>query len=223
MYAKILLIALSAAAFSSCSTAYKSGQTPDDVYYSPVRYVDEQQNNNNRDEAKKEDNEDKSIRMRVRDHRWREFDDDYRYDNSPYHYCTCKCSNTGYYYNPYYHPWPVYTTKIIPVNTTPRTVNLNSYTGYNNNTTVNPKTGNGINWVAPPAQYNNTNRSGLGNTVRQIFSPSNSSSRSSNNSRTYSPSSNSSNSSNSSSNSNSGSSSSSSSSSGKVTRPSRGG
>ena len=95
MYAKILLIALSAAAFSSCSTAYKSGQTPDDVYYSPVRYVDEQQNNNNRYEAKKEDNEDKSIRMRLRDHRWREFDDDYRYDNSPYHYCTCNCTNTG--------------------------------------------------------------------------------------------------------------------------------
>ena len=41
MQAKILLIALSVAAFSSCTTAYKSGQTPDDVYYSPARYVND--------------------------------------------------------------------------------------------------------------------------------------------------------------------------------------
>ena len=64
MYAKILLIALSVAAFSSCSTAYKSGQTPDDVYYSPVR-VTEETRNNDRDEVKKENTEDKNIRMAI--------------------------------------------------------------------------------------------------------------------------------------------------------------
>ncbi len=35
MNTRILLLAISAAALSSCSTMYKSGQTPDDVYYSP--------------------------------------------------------------------------------------------------------------------------------------------------------------------------------------------
>ena len=34
MNTRILLLAISIAAFSSCSSVYKSGQTPDDVYYS---------------------------------------------------------------------------------------------------------------------------------------------------------------------------------------------
>jgi hypothetical protein len=45
MNTRILLLALSVAALSSCSSVYKSGQTPDDVYFSPARpqadeYVD---------------------------------------------------------------------------------------------------------------------------------------------------------------------------------------
>ena len=217
MNTKFLLIALSVAAFSSCTTAYKSGQTPDDVYYSPVKYVDEKQNDN-RDEARNDQNDDISIRMSTRDRRWREFDEDYRYNNSPYKYCTCECTNYGYYYNPYYHPWPVYSTKIIPVNTAPRKVNLNSYSGLNTNTVSNPKTGNGINWVKPSPSYNNSNNSGMGNLIRQVISPTRTSSNSnnnSNNSRTYSPTS--SNSSSGSSNSSSGNSSE------KVSRPKRGG
>ncbi len=50
MNTRILLLALSVAALSSCSSVYKSGQTPDDVYYSPARqqvqadsYVDTRQ------------------------------------------------------------------------------------------------------------------------------------------------------------------------------------
>lgn len=180
MQTKILLIALSVAVFSSCSTAYKSGQTPDDVYYSPVRIDTDDQQNDNRDEAKNDNREDNTIRMRIRDHRWKEFDDDRDYRNSPYHYCNCNCNNYGYYYNPYYHPWPIYLTKVAPVNFTPRMVNLNAYSGYNNNTPVNPKTGNnntGINWIKPTGRYNNSN------------SGSNTRSSSSNNTRTYSPSS----------------------------------
>ena len=50
MKSAILLLALSAIIFSSCTTAYKSGQTPDDVYYSPARpqdeYVKAQRNDN---------------------------------------------------------------------------------------------------------------------------------------------------------------------------------
>ena len=37
MNTRILLLALSVAALSSCSSVYRSGQTPDDVYYSPAR------------------------------------------------------------------------------------------------------------------------------------------------------------------------------------------
>lgn len=208
MQAKILLIALSVAAFSSCTTAYKNGQTPDDVYFSPVKVTDDNQQNDNRDEAKNESPEDKQIRMGIRDPRWRDLDDNnYDYRNSPYHYCTCNCSNTGYYYNPSYHPWPIYLTKVAPVNTTPRMVNLNTYSGYNSNVTIDPKAGSGINWVKPSGQYNNSNN----NTHRQTYTPSSSSS-SSNNTRTYTPSSSS-----------SSSSSNSSSNSGSVSRPKRGG
>ena len=76
MRTKILLLSLSVAAFSSCSTAYKSGQTPDDVYYSPVKPVEEKQNNDRR-EVNNQPQKDFELSMRVRDYRWRDFDDDY--------------------------------------------------------------------------------------------------------------------------------------------------
>jgi hypothetical protein len=37
MNTKIMILALSVTALTSCSTAYKMGQTPDDVYFSPAR------------------------------------------------------------------------------------------------------------------------------------------------------------------------------------------
>src|SRR5258706_16136470 len=103
MNAKILLIAFSAAAFTSCSTAYKSGQTPDDVYYSPARTIEERKDDDSkRDEVRPTENtaDNNRIRMTIRDRRWREFDDDYNYsyNSSPYYYCTCACNNYGYYY-----------------------------------------------------------------------------------------------------------------------------
>lgn len=216
MQTKILLLALSAAALSSCSTAYKSGQTPDDVYYSPVRVVEEKQNTE-RDEVRKEPSVDYEITMGIRDRRWRDFRDDYDYDNSPYNY-TCNKYNYGYYYNPYYYPWAIYTGKTSyskPVNTTPRMVNLNTYSGYNSKV-ASAKTSGTVNWSNPSTRYNNSNnsRSRAGNILRQTIEPSDNPS-SSNNTRTYSPSSNN--------NSSSGSSSSGSSSSGSVSRPKRGG
>jgi hypothetical protein len=239
MNAKILLIAFSAAAFSSCTTAYKSGQTPDDVYYSPVRVADESRENNTRNEEYNRADEytaanDVRLRMRIRDRRWRDFDNDYdySYNYSPYHYCACNCYNQGYYYNPYYSPYPVYSPKItryiVPVNSTPRMVNLNSYKNYSNAvTSTNPKTGVTTTSVRPVRQYNNSNNgSRVGNAIREIFSPAASgrsdnnnynNSSTNNNTRTYTPSS-------SNNSSNSSSSSSSSSSSGtSVSRPGKGG
>lgn len=183
MYTKFLLIVLSVVVFSSCSTAYKSGQTPDDVYYSPVRPENEKQDN--KQDEDKTNADDVSIRMGTRDRRWRDLDNDDDYRNSPYHYCTCNCNNYGYYYNPYYYPGPVYNKTITRVNTTPRMVNLKAYTGFENKTTTDPKTGN---TGKTRRVFNNSNgNSGFGSAIRQIFSGGNSSS--SNNNRSYSPSS----------------------------------
>jgi hypothetical protein len=217
MQPKILLIALSVAAFSSCSTAYKTGQTPDDVYYSPVKPVAEKKYTERQDDRYQQNN-DYEITMTIRDQRWRNFREDYEYDNSPYNYCYCTCKSNGYYYNPYYYPWAIYTatpTYAARVNTTPRMVNLNTYNGYNTKV-ASGKTNGTLTYSNSSTQYNNSNRSGsrLGNILRQTIEPA-PATPSSNNSRTYTPSSSSS--------SGSGSSSSGGSSSGSVTRPGRGG
>lgn len=223
MNIKFLLLVIASVSIASCSTAYKSGQTPDDVYYSPVRGIDER--DNREDEVERSDNyEEREIRMATRDRRWRDINDDYDYRYDPYRYGY----NYGYYYNPYYYNRPVYIpgcTIINPKNTTPRMTNLGSY---NNNVLVvsDPKSGQ-TKWVKSNRSYNNSNNNG--SFVRRILTPSstNSSSGSSrsrtttdndnNNTRSYSPSSSSSRSSS------SGSTSSGGSSGGKsVSRPSRG-
>jgi hypothetical protein len=224
MQSKTLLLALSVAAISSCSTAYKTGQTPDDVYYSPVRVVEvkeDQKQNDDRNQVRYRSEDDYEITMGIRDRRWRDFRDDYSYSYSPYNYATCNTYNYGYYYNPYYYPWAIYTGKITyqaPVNTTPRMVNLNAYNGYNSRVATGKTTGT-VTWSNPSTQYNNSNRSSNRREAREYIVPrNNNSSSTSNETRTYTPSSN-----NSSNNSSSGSSSSGSSSPGAVSRPGRGG
>jgi hypothetical protein len=192
MQSKTLLFALSVAALSSCSTAYKTGQTPDDVYYSPVKVVEEKKYTQREEDRYEKPNSDYEITMGIRDRRWRDFRDEYEYDNSPYNYCYCNCKNTGYYYNPYYYPWAIYTatpTYKTPVNSTPRMVNLNAYNGYNTRVATG-KTNGTLNVSGTSSQYNNSNRSSsrLGNILRQTvettpIAPS------SNSSRTYTPSS----------------------------------
>ena len=122
---KILVYSLSILLFASCSTAYKSGQTPDDIYYSKPKTVID---NSNRYERKDNGYEERQIRMAARDYRWRSLDDryDYNYRYSPYSYGY----NYGYYYNPYYCSYPVYANNVVfvnPKNTTIRTTNLNAY------------------------------------------------------------------------------------------------
>src|SRR4249919_374185 len=100
MNSKIALLAISVAALSSCSSAYRTGQTPDDVYFSPNRtYVAKAQVK--QEEVKKTADyyEDREIRMSILSPRWRSFDYDY-YNYTPYNYGF----NYGYYYNPYYCP-----------------------------------------------------------------------------------------------------------------------
>lgn len=187
MNIKILLLAIAAGSIASCSTAYKSGQTPDDLYYSPARAVEEKVEK--RDEVRREtryDNyEDRSIVMRTRDRRWRDLDDyyDYNYAYDPYRYGY----NHGYYYNPYYYNRPVFLPGYIivnPKNTTPRMTNLGSY---NSSTLVVSDSKSGESkWIRTNKAYNNSNNSG--SFIRRIITPTTSSPtyNNNNNSRTYS-------------------------------------
>ncbi len=110
MQTRILPIVLIAMTFGSCATAYKTGQTPDDVYYSPVSEVVIK--NEKLDERRKvqryEDylqrEDDRYIRMKVRDRlRWSSIDDYSYWNDSRYNYAShCGCSpGYGYSLNSY--------------------------------------------------------------------------------------------------------------------------
>ena len=178
---KITLLAIVAVfTFAACNTTYKNSQTPDDVYYSPVKEGKEV-----REELKVEDREEREIRMATRDRRWRTINDryDYDYDHHPYRYGY----GYGYYYNPYYYPYPVYSPYIKfsnPKNTTPRMVNLGGYTPMNT-TVKNPKTGQ----YESPSSSRTYNNSNSGNSRRIINVGSTRGQGGGNDSRTYSPSS----------------------------------
>jgi hypothetical protein len=127
--------------FASCSTAYKTGQTPDDVYYSPTRPQSEyvRADEEDEDEVKRYKDEeeyrnDRYLRMRVRNRRWYTIDDEYAYSyypsktvfiyNSPW--------NTASYWNYYNNPYCCCNTGYLPpvkatVYSTPRKFNLNVY------------------------------------------------------------------------------------------------
>lgn len=230
----LLLLAISFAVLSSCTSAYQSGQTPDDVYYSEASPRDEYVRSNNNAKKYRYDDEyydDRYLRMKVSNrNRWNDLDAWYNYDRYGYRYnyyygsWNNPYNSWNYYYNPY-----CPSSNIVVVNpkqvtdnnniVKPRNFNLTSYTNNNyNNANSNLKifTKNGI--VTRPVNDNsnydnryNNNNSWLGNTIKDIFSGSNSSS---NQGRTYNPT-------NSSGSSSSGNSSSGSS--GSTTRPNRGG
>ncbi|MCX8019299.1 MAG: hypothetical protein N2747_02250 [Chitinophagaceae bacterium] len=99
---------------SSCSTAYKTGQTPDDVYYSPLRpqeeYTENKREKEGRYEYTDEYYDDRYLRMKVRNRqRWSDLDDWYLYDrysigfNCYYGSFYNPYNAWNYYYNPYCH------------------------------------------------------------------------------------------------------------------------
>jgi len=227
--------------FASCSSAYKTGQTPDDVYFSPERPQEEyvradredddkyyrgEQNQTSNDYYNYE--EERYLRMKVRNRaRWSYLDNDF-YSYNPYVY-----NNYSYYYNspwnsysywdqcynPYSRQVIIYNPKTIATNQ-PRTVNLRVFDNPQNNNTP----GNTKSYNSKTGSSNNTNNSysaprrNVGNELRNIFSNESSSGSSSPSS---SGSSSSRTSTSSSSSSSSGSSSSSSSSSGSSSAPAR--
>jgi hypothetical protein len=116
MKTKILLSSFAFLALMSCSTTYKVGQTPDDVYFSPAREVDSYtQRDENRDQYRsynEDEWDDRRLRMRVqsRSNRWSSFDDyswnyDYRWQNYGWRYDAW--TNTWYPVNSYsYYNYP---------------------------------------------------------------------------------------------------------------------
>ncbi len=193
MRTSILLLVLSVIIFSSCTSAYKTGQTPDDVYFSPPRPQDEYVKVKEKDETKYRNNYDQDeyyddyyLRMKARDrYLWSTLDDDYYYQrrySSTYYNCWCSNPWTPYtYWNYVYNP---YGSKIIldPKSTVysgPRISNLHTYnsTQLTNNTYSNPKVirNNGYSIFNQPTFHNNSNgnnsaiNSNTGNFLRNIF------------------------------------------------------
>ena len=112
MNSRIILLGLAVAAFTSCSTAYRTGQTPDDVYYSPAReqeaYVKAENDDDRRyrSEDRYVDSDDRWLRMRVRNRsRWSAFDD-YAYNDYAYNDWRYNSWNTRSYYS--YSPFNTY-------------------------------------------------------------------------------------------------------------------
>ena len=147
MKKNLVYLLLSVAVFAGCSTAYKTSQTPDDVYFSPARpqeeYVQVEKKDNRRYQSREEYYDDRYLRMRMGNRlRWSELDDYYyygnRYDYSYYnsYYWNnpwSPCTYWNAHYNPYYTSYVIVTPK-SPVFNHPRTVNLNTY---NNNMLTN--------------------------------------------------------------------------------------
>jgi hypothetical protein len=198
----LLLLSLSLV-FASCSTSYKSGQTPDDVYFSPerpraeyVRVEDDENDQYYRGQSNSSSNdyynyeEERYLRMKVRNRqRWSYLDNDF-YSYNPYVYGNYNYYNSpwnsysywDHYYNPYARQVIIFNSK-TPVVNRPRTINLRTFDGQSNtsnNTRVyNNKTGNSSN----SKSYSTQQRSG--GELRNIFnnSSNNNSSNSSSSNR----------------------------------------
>jgi len=83
MRSAILLLVLSAAILGSCTSAYKTGQTPDDVYFSPDRQHDKYIATREDDNRYQGDDvyDDQYLRMKVHNRMmWSELDDPYFYN-----------------------------------------------------------------------------------------------------------------------------------------------
>jgi hypothetical protein len=196
MKTSILLLAFAALVFTSCSTAYKSGQTPDDVYYSeaPDResgsYVEVEKRDDRAYQHSEDYYEDRYLRYRVQNrYRWSTLDDYYYQPSYAWHY-----GSYNNWYSPYssYHCWnsyynPYYGGVVIIKNpgfyrppSRPIAFNPSSYNSSNPRASVlnknNYSNGGSYNGSSNTGRYNNSNNNrGVGGSVRRIFSNDNSS------------------------------------------------
>jgi uncharacterized membrane protein YgcG len=206
----ILLLVVSAAILGGCASAYKTGQTPDDVYYSPARqqheeYVQEKDNSEGRYMNDDQYSDDQYLHMKVQNRAmWSTLDDPYySAPFSPVYGLGFSYYNTwnmyspwspyvswNYYYNPYCSPmfFTPRTTSVAYFH--PRVVNLNTYTpqatgkgtmyNYNYGGTHTPVRIVGVN------NSNSNINTNTGNFLRNIFGSSNNNSSGSMNSRSSS-------------------------------------
>lgn len=191
---------------SSCTTAYKARQTPDDVYFSPARPHDEYVRTENKQDKysyNEQSDDDRYLRMKVRNRRtWSDLDyyysDPYAYNynrfnsygniynNTPWN----QYSSWNYYYNPYnnyygstgYNRHNPYGSNVIivdrrpPVYNRPRTFNLNVYNPQPNSS--DSKSSRRV-YRGDNRNYNNTDNnsnSNSGSSLRNTFGNTNSSS-----------------------------------------------
>ncbi len=212
----LLLSILGLGLLSSCTTAFKSGQTPDDVYYSPGREMV----SNREDETKKAQQEsyqqyqtnldDQYLRMKIsRRYRWSQIDDfgywnDSRYDfgynnyyngiySNIYSYPSIYIGNRGYYPFQGNYGWysPVYT---IIHYTNPK-VSYNGTTSASNIYAYRNKNYNNNNYAFKDPKTGNfisgNNNNSFGNLIKKVFisgTNGNNSSSFDRPSRTFSPS-----------------------------------
>jgi hypothetical protein len=160
-----LLMLLGGFTLTGCRTAFPEAQTPDDVYYSPEI--------NRGDEERTETDEDRYLRMKVRNRRnWNDLNDWYTYERWSYglNYAYGTPFHPYYNWNVVHNPyWSTVTNTRTP--NRPRVSNLNTYQPPSNpstiqNNPVNPKlnlprtTGSG-------SSSNNTRSVGGG--LREVF------------------------------------------------------
>lgn len=92
----------------SCSSAYKSTQTPDDLYYSPAKPKVVEENDVKSEEETKTERENNFLEQKVRNrNRWSNLDDYSYWNDTRYNHCQCFCNNTNQFnnWNTYYNGW----------------------------------------------------------------------------------------------------------------------
>lgn len=195
MKSAILLLACASIGISSCTSAYKTGQTPDDVYFSPERpvneYVRADRNDDNRYQGD-EYYEDRYLRMKVQNRtRWSDLDEHYYSNRYNYRYNNIYFNNPwtphqywNYYYNPYNSGVIIINPKTTTTTAGPRRVNLNAYNNSQllNSNYSNPKIQNTGNVNYSPTRSTNTRSRNYdaGNSLRDLFGNTNQGSSNSN-------------------------------------------
>ncbi len=138
MKTTLLLTILLVTLLTGCSAVYRTGQTPDDVYFSPARpeteYVQVQRQQTRRVRYEAEDYEDRFLRMRINNPaRWNYLDDWYTFErwsigyNQFFSPVVNPFVSWNYYYNPYFSSAGWAQAPVKNIFTGPRIYNLGSY------------------------------------------------------------------------------------------------
>lgn len=193
----LLLSAISMGLLSSCTTAFKAGQTPDDVYFSPGKEVaasERKERVEREEEAQYQEYvsslDDRYLRMKVANRsRWSSIDNfdywyDSRYDFNCYNYTGINAYNSyrnwnpnwnwslGYGYRSYYPGWnsPIYTL----INYTNPKYGAGGSTAGSNISAYRNKTYNNNNYGYKDPKTGNfvpsTNNNNFGNLLKRVFS-----------------------------------------------------